>query len=146
VENPTGGGPAVGKVQAFAPYECVSESCKALGGTAIEVTAEKLPWSVEVTEREEGVFRMRTGNKTKAAAAVVVRVNCIGKTNAEFFGEYAPKVLNNGVAFGSAPGEEEFDQPGSGELESAALGGLKTAGRLKTQGYGAQELIEVKNP
>jgi large repetitive protein len=32
MENPTGGGSAVGKVQAFYPYECISESCKALAG------------------------------------------------------------------------------------------------------------------
>jgi hypothetical protein len=144
LENPTGGGSAVGKVQAFASYECVSASCTALGGTGIEVTAEKLPWSAEVTE-PEGVFRIRTGNRIKAAGAAFQRVNCIGVTNTQFSGEDAPKVLNNGKAIGSAPGEQEFDQPGSGELEGA-LGGLKIAGSIKVEGYGAEELIEVKNP
>jgi hypothetical protein len=29
---------------------------------------------------------------------------------------------------------------------SGASGGLKFSGRLKVEGYGAQELLEVKNP
>jgi hypothetical protein len=146
LENPAGSGAAVGFVQAFFPYECVSESCKALGATAIEVTAEKLPWSAEVVAPGEGVFRMKTGNRTKAAGAIFVRVNCVGAKNVQFFGENAPKLLNNGLAAGSAPGEGEFDQPGSGELESEALGGLKFAGNVKVEGYGQEELIEVKAP
>jgi hypothetical protein len=55
-----------------------------------------------------------------------------------------PKVLNDGISIGSGPDEEEFDQPGSGELESEGLGGLKFSGRVKIEGYGGQELIEVK--
>jgi hypothetical protein len=58
----------------------------------------------------------------------------------------APKVLDNGIAIGAGPDEAEFDQPGSGELESETVGGLKISGRLKVEGYRAQELIEVKNP
>jgi len=146
VENPTGGGAAVGKVQAFDPYECVSESCKALGGTGIEVNAEKLPWNAEVTEPEAGVFRMNTGNRLKAAGAVFERVNCIGVKNAQFIGEFAPKILNNGLRIGVSPAEQEFDQPGSGELESEALGAGKYGGRLKAEGYAEQELLEVRNP
>jgi len=73
-------------------------------------------------------------------------VNCVGVKNTQFFAEDVPKVLNNGLAIGSAPDEEEFDQPGSGELESEALGGLKLAGKVKFEGYGSQELIEVRNP
>ena len=142
LENPAGGGSAAGKLQAFVAYECVSESCKAQGGTAIAVSPENLPWSTEVTEA--GAFRMRTGTKTKAGEGVV-RVNCVGKSNETFSGETAPFVLNNGISIGAGPNEEEFDQPGSGELEGGALGGLKIAGRLKIHGYGAQELIEVKS-
>jgi hypothetical protein len=145
VENPTGGGVPVGKVQGLVPYECVSESCKALGGTAIEVTAENLPWSFEVTEPQPGVFRVRTGNSSKAAGAVFVRVNCVGAKSVQFFGEDAPKMLN-GLTIGSAPTENEFDQPGSGELGSEGLGGLKFSGKLKTEGFAAEELIEIKNP
>jgi outer membrane protein assembly factor BamB len=146
VENPTGGGAAVGKVQAFVPYECVSESCKALGGTRLEVTAEQLPWSGEVTHPEEGVFRMRTGNSTKAAGAVFERAKCVGKIDVQFSGEDAPRVLDDGSVVGVGPDEEEFDQPGSGELESEILGGGKIAGRVKLEGYSAEELLEVKNP
>jgi FG-GAP repeat len=144
-ENPIGGGTAVGKILALYPYECVSASCKALGGTGIEATAEKLPWSVEVTEPEAGVFRMRTGNKLKTVEAVFLRVNCIGKINAQFSGEYSPRILNNGSTIGSKPGEVEFDQPGSGELESE-VGAGKIAGKFKTEGYEEEEIIEVKNP
>jgi hypothetical protein len=146
MENPTGGGAAVGKVQAFDPYECVGETCKSLGGTKIEVIPEELPWSAEVTEPEEGVFRMKLGNKTKAAGAVFERVNCIAVKNAQFVGEDAPKILNNGLAIGVLPAEQEFDQPGSGELESEALGGGKYRGRLKVEGYAEQEMLEIRNP
>jgi hypothetical protein len=144
--NATGAGSAVGKVQALAPYECVSESCKALGGTAIEASPEQLPWSAEAIEAETGGFRIKNGNRTKAAGAVFLRVNCVGKDNSQFAGEGAPKFLDNGRSVGLAPGEEEFDQPGSGELESEASGGLKVGGMLKVAGYGAEELLEVKNP
>jgi PKD domain len=146
LENPTGGGAAIGKIQAFAPYECTSESCKALGGTAIEATAEALSWSTEATEAEAGAFRMRTGNRIKAAGAVFLRVNCVGKINAQLTGEDLPKILNNGSAIGSKPGQVEFDQPGSGELESGAVGPGKISGRFKIEGYEEEELIEVKNP
>jgi hypothetical protein len=148
MENPSGGGSAIGKVQALVPYECaLSETCKTSGGTATQVTPENLPWSTEATEVEGGAFRTRTGNRIKAAGAVFLRANCVGVKNTQFFAEDAPRVLNNGVSIGSAPDEEEFDQPGSGELESEA-GGLKLAlaGPVKFEGYGTEELIEVKNP
>jgi hypothetical protein len=146
LENPAGGASALGKVQGFVPYECVSASCTSLGGTAIEVTPEKLAWSTEAIEAEGGAMRIRSGNRLKAAGADFVRVNCVGKLNGQFAGEGAPKFLGNGLEIGSFPGEEELDQPGSGELESEANGGLKFSGKLKVQGYGAQELVEVKNP
>jgi len=146
MENPTGGGSAIGKVQAHFPYECASTSCKASGGTEIQITPENLPWSTEATEVEGGAFRTRTGNRIKAAGAVFLRVNCVGVKNTQFFAEDVPKVLNNGISIGAGPDEEEFDQPGSGELESEALGGLKLAGKVKFEGYGSQELIEVRNP
>jgi IPT/TIG domain len=145
LEDPPAGS-AVGQVQGFYAYECVSESCKVLGGSSIALTAEQLPWSTEATEAEGGGFRLRTGNRVKAAGAALVRVNCGGVKSTQFFAEDAPRVLNNGISIGSGPNEVEFDQPGSGELESEALGGLKFAGKVKTEGYGAEELIEVKNP
>jgi hypothetical protein len=88
---------------------------------------------------------MKTGNKLKAAGAVFERVNCVGKNNVQFFGENAPKVLNNGGRIGALPGEDEFDQPGSGELESEALRAGKIGGRIKVADYARQELIELEN-
>ena len=146
-ENPTGGGAAVGKIQAFYPYECVSASCLSSGGTAIEVTAEKLPWSTEVAEPQEGVFRMKIGNKTKTAGAAFLSVNCAGVKNVQFFGEHAPTIINKGgTSIGSKPARVQFDQPGSGELESEAAGGLKFEGKFKVEGYSEEELISVQNP
>jgi phosphodiesterase/alkaline phosphatase D-like protein len=145
LENPAGGGSALGKVQGFVPYECVSASCTSLGGSASEVTPEALPWSTEAIEAEGGAMRIRSGNRVRAAGADLVRVNCVGKVSGQFVGEAAPKFLT-GLEIGAVPTEEEFDQPGSGELESEANGGLKSSGKLKVQGYGAQELLEVKNP
>jgi hypothetical protein len=90
---------------------------------------------------------MRTGNRTKTANAAFIRANCVGVKNIQFFGENMPKILNNGVAVGALPTEDEFDQPGSRELESeGALGGGKLAGRFKIEGFGEEELLEVKNP
>jgi hypothetical protein len=73
-------------------------------------------------------------------------VNCVGKLNAQFSGEDAPKFLDNGLFIGAFPSEQEFDQPGSRELESETSGGLRFGGKLKVEGYASQELIEVKNP
>jgi IPT/TIG domain len=150
-ENPAGGGAAIGQVQAFDTYECVSAGCSSLGGTAIEVTPENLPWSAEGTEPEKGVFRARTGKpaktpKTIEPGEVVVRVNCVGVTDTQFYGENSPKALNNGLAIGSLPSEGEFDQPGSGELENENIGVGTTEGTGKGEGYGEEELIGVKNP
>jgi hypothetical protein len=144
-ENPKGGGAAGGKVQAFFPYECESASCLTLGGKGIQVTAGKLPWKAEATEPEVGVFRQKTGEKGNTTESVHFTVNCEGVVEAEFFGQNSPKVLNNGKAIGALPGELEFDA-GAGELESVAIGGGATHGTVKVQGYGEQELIEVKNP
>jgi hypothetical protein len=146
LENPTGGVSGVGQVLAFGPYECVSESCKASGGSGIEVGSETLPWSTEVTESGAGTFRLKIGNPLKASGAMFLRLNCVGKMGGKFVGETQPKVLNNGLSIGAKPGEYEFDRPGAGELASEALGGLKFSGRLKIEGYGAQELIEVRSP
>jgi hypothetical protein len=146
MENPSGGGSAIGKVQVLEPYECaLSELCKTALGTATRVTAENLPWSTESTEVEGGAFRTRMGNRIKAAGAVFLRVNCVGVKNTQFFAEVAPTVLNNGISIGSGPNEEEFDKPGSRELEGEA-GGLRLEGKLKFEGYGQEELIELKNP
>jgi hypothetical protein len=63
-----------------------------------------------------------------------------------YFGEVAPKLFSNGASIGALPGEYEFD-PGSGELTSEGHGGLKFGpGKVKIEGYGGQELIEIKHP
>jgi len=159
-ENPTGGGNAIGKVQAFSPYECESPSCIALGGKGIDVKAGKMPWLAEAIEPKPGVFRQKTGrkgpeknkkpNEITEPGFVDFTVNCEGVTTPEFFGENRSLVLNNGKAIGSAPGElllePEKVNPESPDLESELVGNGETEGPLKVEGYGAEELIEVKNP
>ena len=144
-ENPTGGGAAKGQVQAFYPYECVAETCKALGGTKIEITSEKMPWNAAVTEPEAGVFDQVTGKKGEkgGSGSIEFFVNCEGVTKPHFFGENVTKIQNNGLAIGSAPGEQEFLQTQNLESE---IGAGETIGKVKVEGYGAEELIEVKNP
>jgi hypothetical protein len=144
VENPIGGGTAGGKSQAEVDYECESKSCKAFGGN-VESTPENLPWIEELIEPEPGVFRIKIGKKGKEPGSILVRSKCLGLFNEQFFGELAPKILNNGISIGALPGEAEFDA-GAGVLESTFFGTGKTTGRPKGEGYGAQELIEVKNP
>jgi hypothetical protein len=144
-ENPVGGGTAVGKSQAYADYECESAHCASLGGKAIESTAEGLPWTEELIEPEAGVFRIKIGKKGKEPGSIIVKTNCVGVFSETFFGELKPKILNNGFSIGSGPGEAEFDA-GAGELESQIFGAGKSAGKLKGEGYAAEELIEIKNP
>ena len=145
-ENPLGGGNAIGKVQALVLFECVNPECIKLGGQFIEISPEHLPWRVEVTEPSAGVFRQKTGTKSErgGAGSVEYFANCEGVYKVHPFGEQSPLVLNNGTAIGLKPGQIEFDA-GSGELASE-IGGVTLAGLRKTQGYAAQELIEVKNP
>jgi len=146
LENPTGGGAAVGKLQAFEPYECVDPACIGLGGKQIVFTPEKLPWNSEVTEPEAGVFRMSTGKKGEkgGTGSIEIHENCEGFAMASFFGALAPKILNNGITIGAIPGELEFNAS-AGELESPDGPGIYEA-KVKMQGFAAQELIEAKNP
>jgi hypothetical protein len=146
LENPTGGGAAVGQAQTFAFYECVSPTCTGLGGSKFEVITEKLPWADGVTEPEAGVFRLSIGKKGEkgGAGSVELEVNCEGVSKSHPFGNVAPKILNNGLAIGAAPTELEFDA-GSGELQSE-IGPWTFPGKEKVLGYGSQELIEAKNP
>ena len=159
-ENPVGGGVAIGKVQAFSPYECASPSCLALGGKGIDVKAGKMPWLAEVLEPKPGVWRQKTGrkgptknvkpNEITEPGFVDFTVNCEGVTTPEFFGENDPLVLNNGISIGAGPGELKLEpekvNPESHDLESELVGTGETEGNVKVEGYGAEELIEVKNP
>jgi len=72
--------------------------------------------------------------------------NCEGFAKDHPFGEVSPLILNNGTAIGLKPGEIEYSNTGAGELESEKTGPWRVVAKRKTQGYAAQELIEVKNP
>jgi len=146
LENPTGGVAAVGQVQLFGTYECISPTCEALGGTKFEIVTEKLPWTDAVTEPEAGVFRLSIGKKGEkgGSGSVELEVNCEGVSKSHPFGNLAPKILNNGKSIGASPGEDEFDA-GSGELESE-INGWTFPGKWKVMGYSGQQMIGVKNP
>jgi len=159
--NPVGGGPAAGQVQGFYPYECVDATCTTvLGGKAIHVTPGKLPWSGEVFETPTKGFRQKTGhkgptknvkpNETTEPEFIDFTVDCVGVTTPEFFGEQDPLLQNNGTAIGSGPGEEQLEPEAtnaeSKDLESELVGTGSTTGKVKVEGYGAEELLEVKNP
>jgi hypothetical protein len=148
-ENPIGGVNAIGKVEAWFPYECIEAACIKQGGKFVEISGEHLPWRVEVTEPSPGVFRQKTGTKSERGGAGSMEFlwNCEGFAKSHAFGEVSPLILNNGTTIGLKPGEIEFD-PGSGEMESVevGVGPWRFSGKRKVQGYAGQELIEVKNP
>jgi hypothetical protein len=160
-ENPTGGGAAKGQVQGFYAYECNDALCTTtLGGKAILVTPGKLPWLTAVIEPKAGLFREKIGHKgpelnkkpTELTEPEFVdfRINCEGVTSSEVFGELDPLILNNGISIGSGPSELQFVpegvNPESHNLETENVGAIMVEGKVKTEGYGAEELIEVKNP
>jgi len=160
-ENPTGGGAAVGQVQGFYPYECVDSTCTVtLGGSAIHVTPGKLPWVASVFENAGKQFRQKTGHKGPTPGKepnpvtepeyIQFIVDCVGVTTPTFFGEQDPLLLNNGTEIGKGPGEEKLEpqavNPESKDLESELVGTGSTEGNIKALGYGAEELIEAKNP
>jgi len=139
-ENPEGGGAAIGKVEAFDPYDCVAEGCASLGGE-IKVTVSGLPWSVEVIEESGPVFRDKT-------TGIEVTIDCTGESSALFKGEWKPKAIN-GSAIGSKPSTDEFGS-GSGELEGSEdgepVGKLKASGKVNVLGYSKEQLVAVKSP
>jgi hypothetical protein len=156
LENPVGGVAAKGQVQAFALYECVDETCtKVLGGSAIRPKAENLPWVTEVFENAKREFREKIGSKGKPPEEGVVafNVDCVGVATPLFAGELDPLILNNGTAIGSGPNELKFEtektNPEAHDLESE-LGGRgeveSGSPSIKFEGYGTEELLEVKNP
>jgi len=63
-ENPVGGNPALGKVQAFASYECVDATCSSQGATGVTFTAINLPWHIEMLEAAPS-FQERIGWHTE---------------------------------------------------------------------------------
>ena len=99
-----------------------------------------------MTEPKAKEFRLKTGHsKVKEAGNIEFFVNCEPVTKTKFFGENAPKALNNGSSIGSKPGQLEFEA-GAGALESTLIGKGTTAGKIKLEGYEEEELISVKNP
>jgi hypothetical protein len=160
-ENPVGGGAAKGQVQGFYPYECADTTCTtALGGKAIHVVPGKLPWLTEVFENAQKEFREKIGHKGPSKnirpneltepGFVDFTVNCEGVATGEVFGELDALILNNGISVGSSPGELQFESekanPESSNLETETLLAFEVEGRVKREGYGAEELVEVKNP
>ena len=156
--NPAGGGAATGEAQAFYPYECVSQLCKVKGEGTVTVTSGKtLPWRTEVFEPKAGEFWEKIGFKGPTPNAKATEPGqtefhwgCSTVTDADFFGEFDAKILNNGIST-AAPGElqpfRESQNPNAHNLESELLGpGEFESGTLKVMGYAGQELIEVKSP
>jgi hypothetical protein len=160
VENPLGSGAGVGVTEAFSAYDCEEENICA--GTAVRVRAEKpalinntaeLAWPSVLTEPEAGVFRSEmskvkldiacmTGPEEVARHAGFVEVGGYGT---ETPGQLLKPLAHNGTN-AAHPGGVIFGT-GSGELEEELSGGTITVrieGELKTLGYSAQELINVK--
>jgi hypothetical protein len=143
-ENPVGGGQAIGKVQAFYPYECIDKTCKVVNGEIV-VVPEKLPWRGELIEPVAKEFRQRIGEKGEGPQSIYFKEECIGVGNPQWYGELTPKILNNASQIGAKPGELEFG-PGAGEVESKVGGNGKVEGNVKVMGYEEEGQIEAKNP
>jgi hypothetical protein len=158
--NPTGGGRAEGKVQAFFPYECNDATCEGALGEIKVTNGSTLPWKAEVMENASKEFFQKTGfkgptvnkkaNPATEPGQVDFNVNCTATGAADFFGVRYYKILNNGISIGSAPDEEVLQAEGATgrnlESESEAFLPLTAKERIKVMGFGGQELIEVKNP
>jgi len=159
-ENPAGGGAAGGKVQAFYPYECVDAVCTSAGGELKVKAGTTLPWVASAQQAKPGEFWQKTGfkgptpnkkaNPLTEPGQIEFNINCTVIGAPDFFGENDTLAQNNGVSIGSVPGELQFfhesENVNSHNLESELFGPGETLGKVKVQGYGSQELIEVKNP
>ena len=157
-ENPAGGGRAVGKVQAFFPYECTDETCTVALGEIKVKAGSTLPWKAEVMENASKEFFQKTGfkgptenkkaNPATEPGQVEFNVNCTTIGAPDFFGVQYYKILNNGVSIGAVPdGLEGLGESATGRsLESETFGPGEPKSSLRVEGFGAQELIEVKNP
>jgi hypothetical protein len=135
-ENPTGGGPAKGKVQAFTPYECNDPTCATSLGE-IKETAGKLPWQTEASVPKAGEF----GEKSNSVA---ITEDCTTIMEATFAGEVDPHIVA-GISIGALPSELRSEKEVlKNELKPEET--LELTASAKIQGFGAQELIEVKDP
>ena len=172
-ENPLGGGAAKGFVQAFFPYECEEPACATSKGelevkpgkTLYAEPAQLQPagWKAEVIEPKAGEFWQKTGfkgptpnvraNPKLEPGQIEFEINCSTIGKFIFFGENLAKVLNNGLAIGAGPGELELKTEASDPTKTSkdletegGLGKGETEGPVKVEGYGEEELLEVKNP
>jgi hypothetical protein len=163
-ENPTGGGRSVGKVQAFDQYECEDPTCAGAAGELKVKTGSTLPWKAEVVENASKEFFQKTGfkgptenkkaNPATEPGQVEFNINCTTIGAPDFFGVQYYKILNNGVSIGVVPGQEQIQSEAANpanarNLESETFGpGENETGTpgLKVEGFGGEELIEVKNP
>jgi hypothetical protein len=158
IENPVGGGAGVGATEVFGAYQCESENvCPA--GTVARATAEKITngvgWPSVLYEPEFGKWRSEI-SKVKLDIGCFestnpeVRVGGVGIVEAGGYGTETPGLgLQPETHMGASaahPGSVVFGA-GSGELEGEGGGGVqtfKTEGELKTLGYTAQEIINVR--
>jgi hypothetical protein len=125
LENPLGGGPAVGKVQSIGFSRCVE---------SITLTGEKLPWKIAVVT-EGGVFRAIIGEKGNHPESIGITASSAGVPLVQYFGQLSPLVVQ------PPPDELRFDET-SGELETLPPTNGKFAGSLRFEGSGSA--IEIR--
>jgi hypothetical protein len=159
VENPVGASAGVGDTQVFVAYDCENENICPPGAVP-QLTAEKLKvfdhviaggWPSVLTEPSPGVWRSEMSK-------VAFNVGCgepVGSTTGPLveiggYGKETPGLLlkpqTHAGTNAAHPGGVLFGGAGSGELETELIPGntLAIEGELKTLGYSAQELINVK--
>lgn len=125
---------AEGQVEIWDTYECSDPACVTPTITNRMVGSP----NAELIEPEPKVIREKIG--------LEVSLNCPGFLSGNFTGAVQPRILNNGVTIG-IPGE--IAMPGTeanGGALTSALGELAVQKNIKFEGYGAEELIEAKNP
>jgi hypothetical protein len=133
----------------------VAPTCEAQGGKRVTLTSAKLPWPATVFENAKREFREKLGFREQRLInpreeLVIFAYNCEGVRTTEVAGEQFPLILNNGISIGAGPVELQFEpekvNPESHNLTTEVVGPVEVEGRIKMVGYGAEELIEVKNP
>jgi hypothetical protein len=132
--------PARGWRQVWGPYECVSPLCASAAGSIEVQTSLGFAgnWTAELTEVQAGVIRDQW-------PLVSVSFSCPqAYSTASFAGSIAPRFVGDGTAIGSVPEEVAFDA--NSPTLTGADGALTLGGRIKVEGYGAEELTTVRNP
>jgi hypothetical protein len=161
--NPVMGGRAEGKVGAWYQYECTNPTCNAPG--LIVKPGNTLPWKAEIVENGSKEFFQKTGfkgptehkkaNPSTEPGQAEFNLNCTNIANFDFFGVNYTKILNNGISIGTIPGESTTQHESMNfsnmrdfetEGETGAVEPETINPGLKSEGFGAQELLEVHNP